>query len=86
MRTKDTSRQIKAMLYKNLLLKKRQKAGLVVDVLFPFLIGYILWNTGTAFECKGCTDEEKFTMIASASLTLPLIMAIYVPLLCLIGG
>jgi hypothetical protein len=86
MRTKNTSRQIKAMLYKNLLLKKRQKAGLVVDFLFPVLIGYIFWSAGNAFKCPDCNDDQKNAMRAQAALTLPLLLAIYVPLMVLIGG
>jgi hypothetical protein len=74
------------MLYKNLLLKTRQKAGLVIDILFPVLIGVSFLLVGNLFKCNGCSPDDKFIRMASAAFALPLIMAVYVPLLVLIAG
>ena len=48
-----------AMVRKNITLKKATKFGLVMDILFPVLIGYIFWNTAGAFKSVNSDPESS---------------------------
>ena len=45
-------RQLKAMINKNWLLKKRNMWSLVFEFCFPFGCGVLLWYIGLIFDCK----------------------------------
>ena len=51
-----------AMVHKNITLKRTTKFGLVMDILFPVLIGYVFWNLADNFKSLNSdpnSDEYK---------------------------
>ena len=49
-------RQLKAMINKNLILKKRNTCSLVFELLFPFVCGLLLFEIQNIFTC----DPEEY--------------------------
>ena len=89
-------RQLKAMINKNIILKKRNMCNLVFELVFPFGCGLILFYIGYMFRCDPnnypdtpgyCdTDVAKRTARTVNSIMIPIIMTLAIAIIFSFSG
>jgi len=75
-------RQTKAMVVKNLKLKRRMSGQLLWEVLFPAIVILYLrfaLSTNCTKESSQCTEEEKINELRTQGIGLPVIFVLMVP-------
>jgi hypothetical protein len=82
-RGRNSVRQIRVMMWKHRLQKMRTR-GKYFEILLPFIYGYVLLTTNTAFQCNpdtdpNCTPETIENLKRIASFLNPLLLCLYIP-------
>lgn len=84
--TSNTGRQIKAMLKKNILLKRRMKGQMVWEILLPVLIiVYMKFVLVNACSDQDCDPQEQSQADAISNLVNPIVVTLVVPSIFSVG-
>jgi hypothetical protein len=70
-----------AMMYKNYLIKSRNKKGVIMELLFSVLFGYVIQLTTKGLKCSEdpCPPDEYQNLLIQKSIQVPMFVTFLLP-------